>query len=130
MPASSAMRASRRLSGQLPDQRSGTLVTARPDEQLAPNSPICSRLSPYMAMRLRMVASRGRAASLLRSFTGFCSLRRLAAIGSWLVLRFRISHHFAAPSERNSESKEHEQDQCLLVRLMNLNFLQEFAANG
>jgi hypothetical protein len=24
-----------------------------------------------------------------------------------LVLRFRISHHFAASSERNSESKEH-----------------------
>jgi hypothetical protein len=30
------------LSGQLPDHRSGTSVTARPDEQLAPNRPICS----------------------------------------------------------------------------------------
>src|SRR5689334_12358846 len=36
------MRASLRLSGQLPDQRSGTSVTARPDEQFAPNSPILS----------------------------------------------------------------------------------------
>ena len=46
MPASSAMRASFRLSGQVPDQRSGTLVTARPEEQLAPNSPIFSALPP------------------------------------------------------------------------------------
>ena len=48
MPASSAMRASRRLSGQLPDQRSGTWVTARPDEQLAPNRPILSALALYI----------------------------------------------------------------------------------
>ena len=34
------------LSAQLPDQRSGTLVTARPDEQFAPNSPIFSALPP------------------------------------------------------------------------------------
>src|SRR6476660_9634135 len=46
MPASSAILASLRLSGQVPDQRSGTLVTARPDEQLAPNSPIFSALPP------------------------------------------------------------------------------------
>ena len=45
MPASSDMRASRRLSGQLPDQRSGTMVTARPDEQFDPNKPILSRLA-------------------------------------------------------------------------------------
>src|SRR5579871_5930265 len=51
MPASSAMIASRLLSGQLPDQRSGTSVTARPDEQLAPNRPICSLLLEYMARR-------------------------------------------------------------------------------
>src|SRR6202023_4361019 len=51
MPAASAMRASARQSGQLPDQRSGTIVTARPDEQLAPNRPICSLLSEYMARR-------------------------------------------------------------------------------
>src|SRR5712675_203839 len=53
MPASSAMRASLRLSGQEPDQRSGTLVTARPDEQLAPNKPSLSRLPPCMDMRWR-----------------------------------------------------------------------------
>src|SRR5215471_10295296 len=63
------MRASRRLSGQFPDQRSGTKVTARPDEQLAPNRPICSRLALYMAMRLRSVASRTGVASWVTSFT-------------------------------------------------------------
>src|SRR5258708_1404509 len=51
MPQSSAIRASRRQSGQLPDHRSGTRVAERPDEQLAPNSPICRRLSPYMRKR-------------------------------------------------------------------------------
>ena len=34
-----------------PDQRAGTLVTARPDEQFAPNSPIFNALPP--ASRLR-----------------------------------------------------------------------------
>src|SRR5262245_39500228 len=57
----------------------------------------------------------------------FMTSRRLMGCTQTLVLRFRISHHLAAPSERNSESKEHYQDQCLLVRLMNLNFLQELA---
>jgi hypothetical protein len=42
---------------------------------------------------------------------------------------FRISHHFAAPSWRNSESKEHEQDQCFPARLMNSSFLQAVVAN-
>src|SRR5262245_30999693 len=51
MPASSAMRARRAQSGQLADQRSGTLVAERPDEQLAPNTPIFSALALYMAMR-------------------------------------------------------------------------------
>src|SRR6185369_7711892 len=51
MPASSAIFAKRRLSGQVPDQRSGTLVTARPEEQLAPNRPIFSAWPP--ASRLR-----------------------------------------------------------------------------
>src|SRR6266508_1935998 len=69
MPAASAMRASFRLSRQFPDQRSGTWVTARPDEQFAPNRPICSRLAPYMAMRSRIEASRTGTASLLTSFT-------------------------------------------------------------
>src|SRR5258708_28514531 len=50
-PASSAMRGSRRQSGQLADQRSGTLVAERPDEQFAPKTPIFSALALYMAMR-------------------------------------------------------------------------------
>src|SRR6516164_9425467 len=50
-PASSASLASSRQSSQLADQRSGTLVAERPDEQLAPNRPILSALSLYMAMR-------------------------------------------------------------------------------
>src|SRR5260221_1109128 len=52
------MRASLRLSAQLPDQRSGTMVTARPDEQLAPNSPIFRRFPLYMAARSGVVMSR------------------------------------------------------------------------
>src|SRR3954468_23119288 len=51
MPASSAMRASFRQSGQLADQRSGTLVAERPDEQLAPKMPIFSALALYIAER-------------------------------------------------------------------------------
>ena len=47
----SAMRASRTLSGQLPDQRSGALVIARPDEQFAPNKPILNALPLYIARR-------------------------------------------------------------------------------
>src|SRR5579872_1492158 len=57
-PASSASFASARQSGQLADQRSGTLVAERPDEQLAPNSPILSAWPLYMAMRLAMDALR------------------------------------------------------------------------
>jgi hypothetical protein len=37
------------LSGQVPDHRSGAFVTARPDEQLAPNSPILRRLGPCIS---------------------------------------------------------------------------------
>src|ERR1700686_1916697 len=51
MPASSDMMASFLLSGQLPDQRSGTKVTARPDEQFGPNRPICSLLPEYIERR-------------------------------------------------------------------------------
>ena len=58
MPAASAMRASRRQSGQLADQRSGTLVAERPDEQLAPKMPIFSALALYIAMRSRIDAGR------------------------------------------------------------------------
>src|ERR1700737_3024210 len=56
MPASSAMRASSRQSGQLADQRSGTLVAERPDEQFAPKIPILSALALYMAMRSSIAA--------------------------------------------------------------------------
>ncbi len=54
MPASSAILASLRLSGQLPDQRSGTSVTARPDEQLAPNKPILSLFELCIDARSRL----------------------------------------------------------------------------
>src|ERR1700751_1111990 len=57
-PAPSASFASARQSGQLADQRSGTLVAERPDEQLAPNSPILSALPLYMAMRFCIDALR------------------------------------------------------------------------
>src|SRR5206468_12070431 len=51
MPAASAMRVSLRQSGQLADQRSGTLVAERPDEQLAPNKPILNAWALYIAER-------------------------------------------------------------------------------
>src|SRR5262245_18903158 len=51
MPASSAMRASARQSAQLADQRSGTRVAVRDDEQLAPNMPIFSTFELCMSMR-------------------------------------------------------------------------------
>src|SRR5215472_15051951 len=57
-PASSPSFASSRQSGQRAVQRSGTLVAERPDEQLAPNSPILSALPLYMAMRFCMDALR------------------------------------------------------------------------
>src|SRR5436305_10205249 len=51
MPARSAICARAKQSDQLPDQRSGTIVTARPDEQLAPNKPSLSRFALYIAAR-------------------------------------------------------------------------------
>src|SRR5579863_7133669 len=51
------MMASRLLSGQLPDQRSGTSVTARPDEQFGPNRPICNLLPEYIDRRAAREAS-------------------------------------------------------------------------
>src|SRR5262245_38716040 len=58
MPAASAMRASFRHSGQVAGQRSGTRVAERPDEQLAPNTPILSALPLYIARRFGNEASR------------------------------------------------------------------------
>src|SRR6185503_17933769 len=69
MPAASDIRASARLSSQLPVQRSGTRVTARPDEQFEPNRPIFSALSLYMPMRSRM-EMRGAAATSGLTFIG------------------------------------------------------------
>src|ERR1041385_8558778 len=53
MPASSAIFARARQSRQLPDQRSGTIVTARPEEQLAPNRPNLSRFALPICARSR-----------------------------------------------------------------------------
>src|SRR5438874_13623390 len=58
IPAASAMRARRRQSGQLADQRSGTVVAERPDEQLAPKIPIFSARVLSMAMRSRIAPAR------------------------------------------------------------------------
>src|SRR5438309_4356890 len=58
MPASSAICASRRQSGQLPDQRSGTRVTARPEEQFDPNKPSLSLFELYIDLRSRADALR------------------------------------------------------------------------
>src|SRR5437763_15525199 len=58
MPTRSAICASLTQSGQLPDQRSGTVVTARPDEQLAPNRPSFSRFALPIAARSRCVIVR------------------------------------------------------------------------
>src|SRR6187431_3259464 len=69
MPAASDILASAKLSSQLPVQRSGTRVTARPDEQFEPNRPILSLLLLYMAMRWRMAALE------LTSFIAFLTLR-------------------------------------------------------
>src|SRR3954467_7906262 len=58
MPPSPARGASRRQSGQLADQRSGTLVAERPDEQLAPKMPILRALELYIATRSRIDTGR------------------------------------------------------------------------
>src|SRR6185312_15515493 len=67
-PASSAIRASARQSSQLADQRSGTLVAERPDEQLAPNSPIFSALALYIARRSRIEGAGRSSKGKLRRF--------------------------------------------------------------
>src|SRR5216683_179706 len=86
-PASSASFASARQSSQLADQRSGTVVAERPDEQLAPNSPILSALSLYIAMRDCMDAAGASTVSSSRKsryrhYIMFRSPRRLAGRGS------------------------------------------------
>ena len=71
MPASSHIRASARLSSQLPVQRSGTVVTQRPEEQFEPNRPIFSALPVYIAMRSRMVKA-GSAGAVRTFIKGSC----------------------------------------------------------
>ena len=65
IPAASAILASRRQSAQSAVQRSGTLVAERPDEQLAPNSPIFNALALYMAARCCIDGMRASTAFLL-----------------------------------------------------------------
>src|SRR5437764_31648 len=64
MPARSAICASARQSGQLPDHRSGTIVTARPEEQLAPNRPNLSRFALPICARSRCDVTRSIPVSL------------------------------------------------------------------
>src|ERR1700758_1788765 len=82
MPAASAMRASARQSGQLADQRSGTKVAERPDEQLAPNSPILSWLALYIAMRSRIDAVGVSAAAVIPAPPRHCEERSDEAISA------------------------------------------------
>src|ERR1700681_28507 len=85
IPLASARRASRKQSGQLADQRSGTIVAERPDEQLAPNSPSLSRVALYIAMRFAMDAVRGNAVSI---FCCHCEERSDEAISTlWFAAR-------------------------------------------
>src|SRR5581483_1063570 len=84
-PASSASFASARQSSQLADQRSGTVVALRPDEQLAPKRPILSALSLYMAIRDCMDA--------LRASTASYSLTALPMIYSMFAPPLMASPH-------------------------------------
>src|SRR3954454_10810857 len=70
MPAWSAMWVSARQSSQLADQRSGTLVGARPDEQFAPNSPSLSVLALYMSRRARCGDAERSSKGFLQAFIG------------------------------------------------------------
>ena len=109
MPAASPMRASARQSAQLADQRSGTLVAERPDEQLKPNRPSFSALALYIARRsliddvagrsskggsvvgLVVVSSPHRRASMARS----CGMGD-AAMSRWIVLAAMLAAAFGA----------------------------------
>src|SRR5438552_6398180 len=101
MPARSAMRPSARQSGQLADQRSGTGVAVRDDEQFAPNTPILSALALYMAMRsridpvrvgnVRTLISRSRSAS---SPADFLHERRVSTTSGGPISGRRESHSY------------------------------------
>src|SRR5262249_13120914 len=137
MPAASARRASARQSGQLADQRSGTQVAVREDEQLAPNTPIFSVLALYMAMRSRIDPVRvSKARSSFRVFRSFDSIpnrqRRCtftearAAPASAADLKFL--HHLPHARSRNFRSKSGTRIICLLVPLLFPKFVSDHAA--
>src|SRR5690349_19065707 len=110
MPASSAMRASRRLSGHEPDQRSGTSVTARPDEQFGPNKPILSALALCMLMRSRMDVW---GASKRRS--SFIGERRFFMARRRPSMDEDARHGVSLPSPRAGEGGEREVTCSVLV---------------
>src|SRR5579864_9482342 len=94
IPVSSAMRASRRQSGQLADQRSGTVVADRPEEQFAPNRPIFSALPLYIARRSDMDDVRA-STGVLRGL----KLQRIARITSFFPLPRKRGRGQACASE-------------------------------
>src|SRR5437764_9651763 len=104
MPAASAMRASCRHSGQLADQRSGTLVAERPDEQFAPKMPIFRTLALYMARRSCIAAVRASKALLRAS---------QVSVPSWHDGRERVMRDLddklyrPAISERPGSARQH-----------------------
>src|SRR6187551_3911240 len=91
MPAASAMRASARQSGQLADQRSGTFVADRPDEQLNPNRPSFNALALCIAT-LSFIDGEGRSS---KAGSGF-----LLPVQS---IRLRKSLHRHSEAARSAE---------------------------
>src|ERR1700719_2642796 len=84
MPACPAICASLTQSGQLPDQRSGTLVTARPDEQLAPKRPNFSRLVLPIAARRPFPISRSKV-TLVGCSCRDHNTRKPLSVDTWVV---------------------------------------------
>src|SRR5262249_27740859 len=115
MPASSAMRASRRQSGQLADQRSGTLVAERPDEQLAPKMPILSGLVLYMAMRSRIDAERASTTASVRFAPRTRDSAPSARFSKFVIQRGTLEYELRKPKGTS--------DSMILVPLFDLKFL-------
>ena len=82
MPAASPMRASARQSAQLADQRSGTRVAERADEQLKPNRPSFNALELCIARRslIDEVAGRSSKAGSVVQFIVVSSPHRRASM--------------------------------------------------
>src|SRR5579883_755103 len=106
MPASSAIWARRTLSSQLPDHRSGALVTNRPEEQFGPKKPSFSLLRPYMATRSAREAWAGmvsaQPAQLGREIRHALHQVVLGLIANLLLCAPQIEHLLVAP-ERPDE---------------------------